>query len=74
MASKVEGGRGRRLEATAARAKAAEARKDNYAASEAWRQYSLITDGGRPPEDLIAEALELMRISDRVQRIPTTSR
>ncbi len=65
--------RARRLEETAAQAKAAEQRGDNNAASAAWRRYSLITDGGRPADELIAEALELMRISDRIDRRPTPS-
>ncbi len=66
--------RARRLEATAAQAKAAEQRGDNHAASAAWRRYSLIADGGRPADELIAEALVLMQISDRIQRIAPTTR
>lgn len=66
--------RARRLEATAAQAKAAEQRGDNDAASAAWRRYSLIADGGRPAAELIAEALVLMQISDRIQRIAPTTR
>lgn len=58
-----------RLRMAAADAKAAEARSDNHVANEAWRRYSLIADAGRPAEDLIADALALMRVSDRVQRI-----
>lgn len=66
--------RAARLEAAAAQAKAAEERGDNHAASAAWRRYSLIADAGRPADELIAEALELMRISDRIERVPSTSR
>ncbi len=66
--------RARRLEETAAQAKAAEQRGDNDAASAAWRRYGLIADGGRPADELIADALELMRISDRIDRIAPTTR
>lgn len=63
-----------RLQAAAADAKAAEARGDNDAANDAWRRYSLIANAGRPAEDLIADALALMRVTDRVQRITPAQR
>lgn len=49
----------RRLEASAAEARAAEARGDDDAAGEAWRRHRLIRDGTRDPEDLIAEGIAL---------------
>ncbi len=74
MTSTLDEQRTGRLQTAAADAKAAEARGDNHAANEAWRCYSLIADAGRPAEDLIADALALMRVSDRVQRITPAAR
>ncbi len=63
MTSTLDEQRTGRLQTAAADAKAAEARGDNHAANEAWRRYSLIAD-----------ALALMRVSDRVQRITPAAR
>jgi hypothetical protein len=40
-------------------ARAAEARRDERAAGEAWRRYRLIRDAGRDPEELLAEGIAL---------------
>lgn len=47
----------------AADARAAEARGDGWAAGEAWRRYELVRDGGREPDELIAEGIALSRIA-----------
>ncbi|HWW66511.1 MAG TPA: hypothetical protein VNY83_00875 [Solirubrobacterales bacterium] len=48
-----------RLAEAAAMARAAEARRDERAAGEAWRRYRLIRDAGRDPEELLAEGIAL---------------
>jgi len=48
-----------RLAAAAADARAAEARADGAAASEAWRLYRLIRDAQRDPDELLAEGIAL---------------
>lgn len=48
-----------RLAQAADAARAAEARRDESAAGEAWRRYRLIRDGGRDTEDLLSEGIAL---------------
>jgi hypothetical protein len=48
-----------RLMETAARARAAEARRDDGLAGEEWRRYRLIEDAARDPDDLLAEGIAL---------------
>lgn len=48
-----------RLAEAADTARAAEARRDERAAGEAWRRYRLIRDAGRDPEELLAEGIAL---------------
>jgi len=51
--------RRRRLADLAARAVAAGERGDGWAAGAAWRDYELVRDGGRDPDELLAEGLAL---------------
>jgi hypothetical protein len=52
-----------RLAALAADASAAEARGDGWAAGEAWRRYELVRDGGRHPDELLAEGISLSKVA-----------
>jgi hypothetical protein len=55
--------RSRRLSELAAKAGAAEDRGDGWAAGECWREYELVRDAGRDPDDLLAEGLALSAIA-----------
>lgn len=55
--------RAQRLAELAERASDAEARGDGWAVGAAWRDYELVKDGGRDPEELIAEGLALSRVA-----------
>ena len=48
-----------RLSAVGNRARLAEARGDDASAAEEWRRYRLIRDGGRDPDELLAEGIAL---------------
>lgn len=52
-----------RLGELAAFAVAAEARGDGWAAGETWRSYELVRDGGRDPDELLAEGIALCRVA-----------
>lgn len=54
--------RSQRLAQLAAAAGAAEARGDGWRAGDAWRRYELVRDGGRDPDELIAEGIALSRM------------
>ncbi len=49
----------KRLDDAADAARAAEARRDDRAAGEAWRRYRLIRDAARNPDQLLAEGVAL---------------
>lgn len=55
--------RSERLAAVAAEAHAAEAAGRGWEAGEAWRRYELVRDGGRDPDELLAEGLALSRMA-----------
>jgi hypothetical protein len=48
-----------RLQEAGYAARAAEARRDEAAAGEAWRRYRLIRDAARDPDELLAEGIAL---------------
>jgi hypothetical protein len=52
-----------RLRQAARDAHAAEARRDDAAANEAWRRYRLIRDAGRDPDELLAEGIALSNMA-----------
>lgn len=47
----------------AAAAGAASDRGDGWAANELWREYELVRDGGRDPDELLTEGLRLSRMA-----------
>ncbi len=51
--------RSQRLAQLAAAARGAEAHGDGWGVGDAWRRYELVRDGGRDPEELIAEGIAL---------------
>lgn len=53
--------RSERLAQLAARARLADGRGDGWAAGEAWSAYELVRDGGRDPDELLAEGIALSR-------------
>jgi hypothetical protein len=55
--------RAARLEELAAKARAASDRGDGWVANELWREYELVRDGGRDPDELIADGLALSRMA-----------
>jgi len=55
--------RSERLAGLAAEARAAETRGDGWNAGEAWRRYELVRDGGRDPNELLAEGIALSRFA-----------
>lgn len=55
--------RSQRLAQLAAAARAAEARGDGWHAGDAWRRYELVRDGGRDPDELIAEGIAFSRMA-----------
>jgi len=55
--------RARELERLAADAREAEARGDGWLAGDLWRRYELVRDGGRDPDELLAEGTTLSRIA-----------
>lgn len=59
----TEGERSKRLDQIAAEARAAEARRDGWSAGEAWKRYELVRDGGRDPDELLAEGVALSRMA-----------
>ena len=52
-----------RLSELAAEASAAEARGYGWGAGDAWRRYELVRDGGRDPDELLAEGIALSRLA-----------
>jgi hypothetical protein len=52
-----------RLRELAAAARAASDRGEGWTANELWREYELVRDGGRDPDDLLAEGLRLSRMA-----------
>jgi hypothetical protein len=52
-----------RLAEVAKAAYAAEARGDDFAASEEWRSYRLIRDAARDPDELLLEGVALSEIA-----------
>lgn len=55
--------RARELDRLSAEARAAEARCDGWTANELWRRYELVRDGGRDPDELLAEGVALSRVA-----------
>lgn len=55
--------RNERLALLAERAQAAEEAGRGWKAGELWREYELVRDGGREPEDLLAEGIALSRMA-----------
>lgn len=55
--------RSERLALLAARARRADEAGRGWEAGELWREYELVRDGGREPEDLLAEGLALSRMA-----------
>lgn len=60
--------RAQRLRELAAEAVAAGERGDGWAAGEAWRRYELVRDGGRDPDELLAEGLALSALALELAR------
>ena len=60
--------RQRQLQEIAATATAAERRGDGWAANEEWRRYELVRDGGRDPDELLADGLALSRMAIDARR------
>jgi len=52
-----------RLAGLATDARAAEARGDGWTAGELWRRYELVRDGGRDPDELLAEGIALSQVA-----------
>jgi hypothetical protein len=52
-----------RLAKLAADARLAEARGEGWAAGELWRRYELVRDGGRDPDELLAEGIALSQVA-----------
>lgn len=52
-----------RLQDLAAAARAASDRGDGWAANELWREYELVRDGGREPDDLLDDGVALSRMA-----------
>jgi hypothetical protein len=52
-----------RLRELAAAARSASDRGAGWTANELWREYELVRDGGRDPDDLLAEGLRLSRMA-----------
>lgn len=63
-----------RLKRVAAEAQAAERRGDHWAANELWTHYGLIEDVGRPPGELLAEAISLSRTLNSIKVIESPRR
>ena len=59
----TESERARELERLAREAHDAEVRGDGWKAGEVWRRYELVRDGGRDPDDLLAEGVALSRVA-----------
>ena len=55
--------RERELDRLAGQAREAEARRDGWTANELWRRYELVRDGGRDPDDLLAEGIALSQVA-----------
>jgi len=51
------------LERLAAAARLADERADGWEAGELWRRYELVRDGGRDPDELLAEGIALSRLA-----------
>jgi hypothetical protein len=63
--------RERELDRLAGEARAAEARRDGWTANELWRRYELVRDGGREPDELLAEGIALSRVAiDLAEQAP----
>jgi len=59
----TESERTERLAQLAADARAAEVRGEGWVACEAWGRYELVRDGGRDPDELLAEGIALSRMA-----------
>jgi hypothetical protein len=55
--------RERELDRLAGQARDAEARREGWIANELWRRYELVRDGGRDPDELLAEGIALSRVA-----------
>lgn len=49
-------------------AQRAQARGEAWAAGEIWRRYELVRDGGRDPDELLAEGIALSRTAIDLER------
>ena len=67
--------RAARLEELAVAARDAADRGDGWKANELWRAYELVRDGGRDPNELLAEGVALSRMAvDLADQAAHTSR
>jgi hypothetical protein len=55
--------RARELERLARQAHEAQANGKGWEAGDIWRRYELVRDGGRDPDDLLAEGVALSRVA-----------
>jgi hypothetical protein len=51
------------LDRLAGEARDADRRRDGWTANELWRRYELVRDGGRDPDDLLAEGIALSQVA-----------
>lgn len=51
------------MDRLAGEAREAESRRDGWVANELWRRYELVRDGGRDPDELLAEGIALSRVA-----------
>ncbi len=61
--SVTEDERIRVLERLTSEARQAEARNEWWVAGDVWRRYELVRDGGRNPDELLAEGIALSRVA-----------
>lgn len=60
--------RSHELDRLASAAHEAEARGEGWAAGEIWRRYELVRDGGRDPDELLAEGIALSKAAIELAR------
>jgi hypothetical protein len=72
LARVTEHERAERLTELAGAARAAEDRGEGWRASEVWRRYELVRDGGRDPDELLADGIALsvvaLELADRAEQ------
>lgn len=60
--------RAQELQRLAADARLAGERGDGWTAGELWRRYELVRDGGRDPDELLAEGVALSQMAIELAR------